>query len=244
MSTINSPTKFITSCLGARSLASTHCHDPRVPAQQLTDEQTCKEKPARKTFLTAVPLIIASLLTITVSTAWSDDIEIYNSSTVKPNILFVLDASASMGRTDGFTTSRLDRMKVALDELLSNLQGMDVGLMRFSLPRGGGPEVELIHPMADIEANRQSLLAAASAIPLGRGASNGTPTVAALYEAQRYFQGATPYRGVVPAGTTSYQSPTNNQCDSNHIVVLTDGRPTPDSQAVSDLSPIVGPCQR
>ena len=242
MSTKNSPTKIITSCLGARSPNLTHCHDPRVHTQRKNGELSRKEKPASKTLLTAVPLIIATLLTITVSTAWSDDIEIYNSSTVKPNILFVLDASGSMGQTDGFTESRLDRMKVALDELLSNLQGMDVGLMRFSIPRGGGPEVELIHPVVDIEANRQSLLDTASAIPLGRGAANGTPTVAALYEAQRYFQGATPYRGVVPAGTTRYQSPTNSQCDSNHIVVLTDGRPTPDSQAVSDLSPIVGPC--
>ena len=56
------------------------------------------------------------------------------------------------------------------------------------------------------------------------------------------FQGGTPYRGVLPAGTTRYNSPSDSQCDSNHIVVLTDGRPTPDSQAFNDLNPIVGPC--
>ena len=196
-----------------------------------------------KTMLLAVsPLIIAGLLAATPGTAKSDDTEIYARGNVKPKILFVLDASGSMRGLDGFTTTRLDRMKAALDELLSSINGMEVGLMRFSRPVGGGPLVELIHPIEDIDTNRASLRSTAQAIPLGRGAADGTPTVAALYEAQRYFQGGTPYRGVLPAGTTRYNSPSDSQCDSNHIVVLTDGRPTPDSQAFNDLNPIVGPC--
>ncbi|WP_207063343.1 PilC/PilY family type IV pilus protein [Motiliproteus sp. SC1-56] len=81
--------------------------------------------------------------------AWADDTEIYfggsSTVTVQPNVLFVLDTSSSMMLTDGGDTTRLDRMKRALNNILNAAQDINVGLMRFSDP--GGP---VLYPIRDI----------------------------------------------------------------------------------------------
>ncbi|RDE24101.1 VWA domain-containing protein [Motiliproteus coralliicola] len=86
---------------------------------------------------------------------WADDTEIYfggsTNVTVKPNVLFVLDTSGSMTSTDGGSTTRLDRMKSSLIDILNNIQDVNVGLMRFSNP--GGP---ILYPVTDIDATLTS----------------------------------------------------------------------------------------
>ncbi len=81
---------------------------------------------------------------------WGDDTEIYfggnTSVSVKPNVLFVLDTSGSMTSLDGGSTTRLDRMKTALNSILNSAQDINVGLMRFSNP--GGP---ILYPVTDID---------------------------------------------------------------------------------------------
>ncbi len=83
--------------------------------------------------------------------AWADDTEIYfggsTQVTVQPNVLFILDSSSSMNNTDGGDTTRLDRMKIALTNILNTAQDVNVGLMRFSNP--GGP---VLFPVKDIDA--------------------------------------------------------------------------------------------
>ncbi|MEM7257992.1 MAG: VWA domain-containing protein, partial [Pseudomonadota bacterium] len=179
----------------------------------------------------SVVFTFAALLTTL--TASADDLEIYDRALSKPKILFVLDASGSMGVRDGGPTSRMTRMKAALATLLTNIRGVDVGLMKYT-SRG----IELIHPVVDAETNQASLLAANSTLVAG----GGTPTVAAMLEAQRYLSGGPPYRGIEPNGLPNYQQPATNQCESNHIVLLTDGRPTRDTGVVSDLAPMIGSC--
>ncbi|MBF0193968.1 MAG: VWA domain-containing protein [Magnetococcales bacterium] len=89
--------------------------------------------------------------------AWSspsrgDDTEIFfggdwsAGGTIQPNILFVLDTSSSMNSYDGTSSTRLDRMKVALRSILADTSGVNVGLMRFSNP--GGP---VLFPVAGID---------------------------------------------------------------------------------------------
>ena len=187
----------------------------------------------------------AAVLTFSTASAVADDTDIFNTASATPKMLFVLDASGSMGLRDRTPNTRMQRLRSALSELLDGIENIDIGLMRFSKPVGGGPEVELVHPIVDIDidANRASLQLAADNIPLGRLTAGGTPSVAALYESQRYFTGAAPYRGVTPDGAETYSSPVTSQCESNHIVLLTDGRPTPDNAAAEYLGPIYGPCE-
>ena len=82
--------------------------------------------------------------------AWADDTEIYfggtTQTTVQPNVLFILDTSSSMNNTDGGDTTRLERMKSALTNILNTAQEVNVGLMRFSNP--GGP---ILYPVKDID---------------------------------------------------------------------------------------------
>ena len=174
-------------------------------------------------------LLLTALLTAVSASA--DDLEIYDSAISRPKVLFLLDTSGSMVELDGGTTSRISRMKSALSALLANIQSVDVGLMEYS-----GRNIQLIHPVGDVVANQASLQAAAAALD----AAGTTPTVAALLEAQRYLTGGMPYRG--DNGGAAYQSPTKNQCESNHVVLLTDGRPSRDQDIVDLLEPVIGTC--
>ena len=82
--------------------------------------------------------------------AHADDTEIFfggsSDISIKPNVLFILDTSGSMKGTDNTTTTRLDRMKTAFTTLLSGMNNVNVGLMRFNDP--GGP---ILYPITDID---------------------------------------------------------------------------------------------
>jgi len=78
----------------------------------------------------------------------ADDTEIYfgtSNSSVKNNILFVIDTSGSMDSLDGTTTTRIDKLKTAFTTLLNSLDNVNIGLMRFSDP--GGP---ILYPVTNI----------------------------------------------------------------------------------------------
>ena len=99
---------------------------------------------------------------------WADDTEIFfgpaSGSDGQPNILFLLDASASMDfydcavRKSGFEPcndgsefghlTRLDRMNDALTQILSSVKKANVGVMRFSNRESGS---RVIYPVRDIE---------------------------------------------------------------------------------------------
>ena len=104
--------------------------------------------------------------------ARADDTDIYLSGTgggqevIRPNVLLVLDTSDSMNAAvPGTGLSRLENMRIALVDLLNNLDNVNVGFMRFTGHRNpnnpnpyvatGGP---VIFPVADLDA-------AASTIP-------------------------------------------------------------------------------
>jgi len=88
-----------------------------------------------------------------VSTAFADDTEVFfgqvdPSLDIFPNVLFVLDTSGSMNWKDGGPSSRLERMKDALDVILDNATNVNVGLMRFNGTRGGG---SVLFPVTSID---------------------------------------------------------------------------------------------
>ncbi|OED37079.1 hypothetical protein AB833_24890 [Chromatiales bacterium (ex Bugula neritina AB1)] len=183
------------------------------------------------------PLIAGFVLTVSSASAIADDTEIYRGISA-PKILFVLDSSGSMGWSDeGFPATRMVRMKRAMSQLLRSLRGVDVGIMEFK-GVGATSRLDLLHPVADVEANQAALQAALDGIRAG----GGTPTVAALFEAGQYFKGETPFRGASPTGPR-YTSPVTQECESGHIVLLTDGVPLPrDDEVIGRIEPTYGPC--
>lgn len=83
--------------------------------------------------------------------AFGDDLDIYlgsssNSTTIKPNVLFIIDSSGSMTAENDDNETRIARVRTALKESLTNATDINAGLMRFS--NGGGP---VIYPITDID---------------------------------------------------------------------------------------------
>ncbi len=79
---------------------------------------------------------------LAISPVWADDTEIFfgdfSDGEISPNVLFVVDTSGSMGNTvSGTGMTRMQNVQAALTTLLTNLNDVNVGLMRFSNP--GGP---------------------------------------------------------------------------------------------------------
>ncbi len=148
----------------------------------------------------------------------ADDTEIFfGQDTSQANVLFVLDVSGSMGATDGTTSTRLDKLKAALTELLSTTSDINVGLLSYE--SGGNVLHQEIKPVTE---NRGDMLSSIDSLTAG----GGTPSVGALLEGGQYFRGE-PLQG---SGTT-YPSPMQSACQSNHIVLLTDGQPTVNASA-------------
>ena len=103
----------------------------------------------------------------------ADDTEIYTGENlldgIKPNVIFILDTSGSMGSFDGEPTDRLDRMKEALFTLLDNVDNVNIGLMRFHTP--GGP---ILFPVSAVDADASEIEAGAGGAGGVGGASGAT----------------------------------------------------------------------
>lgn len=85
----------------------------------------------------------------------ADDTDIYVAApgnfgaTSRPNVLLILDTSASMGGEVPFTggRSRIQEMRDALTAIVSDAHNVNMGLMRFTDPGGA-----VVYPMADLDA--------------------------------------------------------------------------------------------
>jgi type IV pilus assembly protein PilY1 len=155
---------------------------------------------------------LAALVTFSSPLAYADDLEVFINpglASVTPNLIFVLDLSASMNKTPAGTTpsagdpSRLDIMKNAISTILSdpNLPDIKVGFTSYRDYSGSG-----IKFPAALYNSDASLID--SSIPAGMQvkdvidrmvqvsvASQETPTVPAMYEVARYLRGEVPYFG-------------------------------------------------
>ena len=161
------------------------------------------------------------------------------------------------------TSTRLDIVQDVTKNLLDNLNGVNVGLMRFSNNGGSGDASAeggmVIHAVEPIELGRNALKSKIDAL----SASGNTPLAESMYEAALYYRGgAVDYgrasrgnsqqlqpsvqesrTGPGPDGGDFYLSPVPANalsCQKNFIVLLTDGEPTADTGAdakVAALSP-------
>ncbi len=99
---------------------------------------------------------IFSLVFATGSIVHADDTEIYFTGggldeSVRPNVVFILDTSGSMGSTVPGTggQSRLEVLKDAVKTVLSDVADINVGLMRFTGSEGG----PVLFPVTYVEEN-------------------------------------------------------------------------------------------
>ena len=112
--------------------------------------------------------------------------------------------------------TRLDRFKEALTTLLESAEGFNAGLMSYTTRQS---EFRLLNEINPVAESRDSLIDNINATT----ARGGTPTQSAMFEGMRYFRGEPP---IEMGGISSSGPPALEQCQGNHIVVLTDGNPS------------------
>jgi type IV pilus assembly protein PilY1 len=134
--------------------------------------------------------------------------------------------------------SRINILKTVTRKVLSSVDNLNVGLMRFH-DRDGGP---VIQGITDLDENRDDVLAAVATLP----ASGRTPLSETMYEAALYWRGMEAHYGNIVAadhpyeiiatdpaafastGPNVYAQPEWDVCSKNYNVLLTDGAPNED----------------
>jgi len=127
------------------------------------------------------------------------------------------------------TARRTDIMRDVTKAVLSSVDDVNVGIMRFNGSEGG----VVIQGITDLDTNRATIDAAIDAVPAG----GNTPLAETLYESARYWRGLSlDYAdgaavatdpAIVTAG--GYNAPTSNSCTKNFNVMLSDGNPVSDN---------------
>ncbi len=127
--------------------------------------------------------------------------------------------------------SRTDIMKAVATKVLSSVNNLNVGLMRFSNGNGGAVVLDI----TDLDTNRQAVLDAIDSLP----ASGVTPLSETLFEAALFWRGMPAHYGAMTALTDPnalastapmvYQQPDWDVCAKNYNVLLTDGAPVSDN---------------
>ncbi|MEY1663102.1 VWA domain-containing protein [Isoalcanivorax beigongshangi] len=217
---------------------------------------------------------LGCLLASSVSAAHTTEIFFAQASTEsehnKPeaNVLFLLDTSGSMGTQMGNIT-RLETLKRAFATVVDNVgPGVRIGLAKFNgdPKNGSGYGGYVFSAVRDLTDADKAVM---KSVVNGLTATSNTPTMESYSEVARYMLGMSPTNyaktGEAIQNKPSpainwrngrsddfYTSPINplNQCDSNHIIVMTDGEPTADADYFS-VRNITGrscnsswPCQR
>ena len=132
------------------------------------------------------------------------------------------------------TMSRSDIMKEVTKKVLSSVNNLNVGLMRFNETQGGPVTVAI----KDLDTNRQAIIDEIDDLP----ADGWTPLSETMYEAALYWLGEDAHFGELisenptdPAALVSpdpavevYKAPDWDVCAKNYNVLLTDGEPTED----------------
>jgi type IV pilus assembly protein PilY1 len=126
--------------------------------------------------------------------------------------------------------SRSDIMKEVAKKVLSSVNNLNVGLMRFNSTEGG----TVILGLTDLDDNRQAVLDTIDDLP----ADGWTPLSETLYESALYWRGMAEHFGGTDVATDPqalastdpdiYTTPPWDVCAKNFNVLLTDGAPTED----------------
>ncbi|MGX1202529.1 pilus assembly protein [Marinobacter sp. MBR-105] len=133
--------------------------------------------------------------------------------------------------------TRLDVMKGVAKHLADTTTGVNIGLMAFNTVNNteGG---HLMNPIGDVSTNRGNFKAAVDTLDH----ETWTPLSETLFEAMRYYQGENQFldRYPIKSQEDGYISPIEYECQSNNIILMTDGAPTKDDNHVSTMEKEIG----
>lgn len=151
---------------------------------------------------------------------------------------------------DGITyqcTEKMALMQSSANQLIASLSNMNLGLARLNGGSGGYVlekirDIDSFYNGIDGPTVKEIYTNTVNALP----ASGSTPLTESLWEIMRYLQGDTLDFG--PTGSTdpaafsgsNYNSPIINSCQSNNVILLTDGVPTSDNDRNSNISALAG----
>ena len=141
----------------------------------MTTQHHHRKSGSRTTLLAASMIYGMAAMTA----AWADDTEIFfppevieaDDETARPNILFLMDTSGSMGSTDGTGLTRLQRVKDALLAILDDLNpSVNIGIGRLSSGEGGA----ILWPVAAIDSTAASVYPGLAAQQINISTGGGT----------------------------------------------------------------------
>jgi type IV pilus assembly protein PilY1 len=143
----------------------------------------------------------------------------------------------------GTTATRMQVVKDVANNLVSTINGVNVGLMHF-IDDGSKNGGNVLYAMENISTARAGMRSAINSLT----ATYQTPLSETLYEAAQYFMGGTAVYGTQSGAPQSvaasrqaspndglYRSPIAYSCQKNYIVYLTDGEPANDHDADSKI---------
>lgn len=168
------------------------------------------------------------------------------------------------------TLTRLETVQAVAKALVASIDGVNLGLMRYSDNADGSDDTAaeggmVLNAVGDIRENRANLIASIDTL----SARGFTPLTETLYEAGQYFAGrAVDYGlastvndgvGYVPLPSVAesrrtddqglYRTPVEFQCQKNYVIMLTDGEPTRDQgadpkiRALPNFASLTGSCE-
>ena len=138
--------------------------------------------------------------------------------------------------------TRMEIVQEVATNLANTMSGVNVGLMAFStrgnLDEGG----HLLLPVKDIDVHRGDFISQVNAMQ----PRTWTPLSETMMEAFRYYAGKREFLDSRPIAEawngSNYISPIDSECQSNNIVLLTDGEPTKDDNHTRAIESLVGNC--
>ncbi|MBK7252059.1 MAG: VWA domain-containing protein [Gammaproteobacteria bacterium] len=143
--------------------------------------------------------------------------------------------------------TRLEIVRDVAIDLASSLNGVNLGLMRYSTDAQGG---YVLNAVQNIATSRSAIINTLQGFSPTAG-NGGTPLSETYYEAALYLKGgnvdygnrSSPGLSVAASrvsGGSQYKSPLEYQCQKNYVVYLTDGAPTLDTDANAKIASMIG----
>jgi type IV pilus assembly protein PilY1 len=144
---------------------------------------------------------------------------------------------------DGDTKTRLEIVRDVAKNLITTLNGVNLGIMRYDNQAHGGM---VMYPVSELNSTSRTAM---KTLLDGFTADGFTPLSETMYEAYRYMAGRSVGYGNASAPSWSvassrtggtlaskaYDSPMDFSCQSNYIVYLTDGLPTRDNESDTEI---------
>jgi len=141
---------------------------------------------------------------------------------VSPNVMILLDNSGSMRSyledADGNPSTRIEVAKDAVTSLIQQTKNVRFCLSKFTFETGARMTSDM-----QCTSNTTDLIAITNAI----SANTWTPLSESYYDLTRYFRGEKAKFGSF-GSNQAYPSPVQYRCQTNAVIVVTDGEPTRD----------------